>query len=148
MLSERIGHSLQSEMLVTAPPRASVLEAAELMLRHGVGAVLVVEDDLLVGIFTERDAVFRVLAPGRDPRVVRLEQVMTRQPVTVGPEATFGYAMLLMLEHGFRRLPVLEDGRPIGLVTARNALDPELEDFISEEHRREALARSGGGSED
>jgi len=52
--------------------------------------------------------------------------------------------MLLMLDHGFRRMPVVEEGRVVGLVTARNALDPDLEDLIAEERRRESL-RSGGG---
>jgi CBS domain-containing protein len=139
MFSERIGHSMKSEKLVTTASQASVFEVAELMLRHGVGAVLVVEGGSLIGIFTERDAVFRVLAAGRDARAVRVGEVMTPQPVTVGPEASFGHAMLLMHERGFRHVPVVEDGRLVGIVSARDALDPELEDFICEERRREAL---------
>jgi CBS domain-containing protein len=139
MFSERIGHSMKSEKLVTTRSQASVFEVAELMLRHGVGAVLVVEDGSLLGIFTERDAVFRVLAAGRDAHAVRVGEVMTPQPVTVGPEASFGHAMLLMHERGFRHVPVVEDGRLVGIVSARDALDPELEDFICEERRREAL---------
>ena len=139
MLSERIGHSMKSEKLVTTASQASVFEVAELMLRHGVGAVLVVEGGSLIGIFTERDAVFRVLAAGRDAPAVRVGEVMTPQPVTVGPEASFGHAMLLMHERGFRHVPVVEDGRLVGIVSARDALDPELEDFICEERRREAL---------
>jgi CBS domain-containing protein len=139
MFSERIGHSMKSEKLVTTASQASVFEVAELMLRHGVGAVLVVEDGSLLGIFTERDAVFRVLAAGRDAHAVRVGEVMTPQPVTVGPEASFGHAMLLMHERGFRHVPVVEDGRLVGIVSARDALDPELEDFICEERRREAL---------
>jgi CBS domain-containing protein len=139
MLSERIGHSMKSEKLVTTASQASVFEVAELMLRHRVGAVLVVEGGSLIGIFTERDAVFRVLAAGRDAHTVRVGEVMTPQPVTVGPEASFGHAMLLMHERGFRHVPVVEDGRLVGIVSARDALDPELEDFICEERRREAL---------
>ena len=64
---------------------------------------------------------------------------MTPRPVTVAPEATFGRAMLVMHEHHFRHLPVVEDGKPIGIVSARDALDPELEDFVCEERRRESL---------
>jgi CBS domain-containing protein len=139
MFSERIGHSMKSEKLVTTASQASVFEVAELMLRHRVGAVLVVEGGSLIGIFTERDAVFRVLAAGRDAHAVRVGEVMTPQPVTVGPEASFGHAMLLMHERGFRHVPVVEDGRLVGIVSARDALDPELEDFICEERRREAL---------
>ena len=139
MLSERIGHSMRSDKLVTTASQASVFEIARLMLEHDVGATLVVEDGSLLGIFTERDALFRVLAEGRDPRAVSVGEVMTPQPVTVGPEVSFGYAMVLMHERGFRHLPIVEGGRVIGIVSARDALDPELEDFICEERRRESL---------
>jgi CBS domain-containing protein len=63
---------------------------------------------------------------------------MTREPLTVAPEATLGHALALMHERGFRHLPVVRDGRPVGIVCARNALDPELEDFIVEAHRRQS----------
>ena len=139
MLTERIGLLLGRENMVTAPPRANVFDAARLMLEHGASAVVVVEDGLLTGILTEHDVVLRVVAAGRDPRSVGVEEVMTRDPVTIGPEETFGRAMTLMHEHHFRHLPVVENGKPIGVVLARDALDPELEDFICEERRREAL---------
>jgi CBS domain-containing protein len=61
---------------------------------------------------------------------------MTPAPVTIDPERSFGHAMALMQEHHCRHLPVVENGRPIGIVSARNALDPELEDFVCEERRR------------
>ena len=138
MLRERIGHST-ADQVVTMPPHASVLDAAQLMLRRGVGAVVVIDGGVLAGIFTERDAVFRVIAPCLDPAAVSLADVMTREPVTIDPGSTFGQAMLLMRDHGFRRLPVVEDGRVIGIVTASNPLDPELEDFVSEARRRESL---------
>ena len=138
MLRERIGHSTSGQV-VTTSIQATVLEVARLMVSRDAGAVMVVEGDALIGIFTERDAVFRVLSQALDPRRVTVGEVMTPRPVTIGPEATFGQAMLTMLDHGFRRLPVVEDGRVVGLVTARNALDPDLEDFICEERRREAL---------
>ena len=62
------------------------------MARKNVGAVLVVEDESLVGIFTERDGVFRVIAKGRDPRATLLAEVMTAAPKTVDPEQPYGYA--------------------------------------------------------
>jgi len=139
MLSERIGLSLGREKMVTASPRATVFEASRLMLDNGASAVVVVEERRVTGILTEHDVVFRVVAAGRDPCAVRIDEVMTRDPVTVGPEETFGRAMALMQLHRFRHLPVVEDGRLIGVVLARGALDPELEDFICEERRREAL---------
>lgn len=141
MLSLPIGSLLEPRRLVVAPPEASAADAAVLMKDGNVGAVLVVEDGRLVGIFTERDAVYRVMAAGRDPRRTTLAEVMTRDPVTVSPEESFGWALLLMHERGFRHAPVVADGRPIGVVSARHALDPDLEEFAAEAERRKAIRR-------
>jgi len=142
MFSLPVRSILGQHRLVTATPATSVSQAAELMARRQVGAVVVVEDEHLVGIFSERDAVFRVVACGLEPATTPLAAVMTPAPVTIGPERTFGHAMSLMQAHGCRHLPVVENGRPIGIVSARNALDPELEDFVCEERRRrQFLAR-------
>jgi CBS domain-containing protein len=99
--------------------------------------VMVVEQERLIGIFTERDALFRVIARGLDPRTTRLVEVMTAEPHTVGPDTHYGHALLIMQENGFRHVPVIENGKPIGIVNSRNALDPELEEFASEANRRE-----------
>jgi CBS domain-containing protein len=142
MFSLPVRSILGRHRLVTATPATSVSQAAELMARRQVGAVVVVEDEHLVGIFSERDAVFRVVACGLEPATTPLAAVMTPAPVTIGPERTFGHAMSLMQAPGCRHLPVVENGRPIGIVSARNALDPELEDFVCEERRRrQFLAR-------
>jgi CBS domain-containing protein len=140
MLREPIGHSMRDQVVMVEPD-VDVLEVARLMMAREAGAVLVMRDGVLAGIFTEQDAVFRVLAAGLDPRTVRVGTVMTPQPLTIGSEATLGQAMLVMLHHGFRRLPVLENGAVVGLVTARSALDPELEELVAEQRRRESLHR-------
>ncbi|MBK9243321.1 MAG: CBS domain-containing protein [Burkholderiales bacterium] len=139
MLSQPVRSIIGQHGFVTAPPSATVRQAAELMARRHVGAVVVVEDDHLVGIFSERDAVFRVVARGLEPATTPLAQVMTPAPVTIGPERSFGHAMAVMQQHHCRHLPVVEDGRPIGIVSARNALDPALEDFVCEERRRRSF---------
>jgi CBS domain-containing protein len=141
MLSEPVANLLEPRRLVVAGPRASISEAARLMKDNEVGAVLVLQDGRLVGIFTERDAVYRVMAPGRDPTATTLGEVMTREPKTVAPDETFGYALLLMHENGFRHAPVVENGRPVGVVSARLALDPELEEFTAEAERRRHIRR-------
>jgi|SRR4051794_26378891 CBS domain-containing protein len=138
MLSQPIGTLEETGNVVSAPPRTSVAEAAASMLAHRVSAVVVVEAGLLVGIFTEHDIVSRVIATGREAATVLLGDVMTPNPLTLGPEATLGRALVLMRELGVRHLPVVVDRRPIGMVCARDALDPELEDFISEEVRRKS----------
>lgn len=139
MYSERIRNVIQRNKTLVAPPSATVQAAAELMARKKAGAVLVVDDGRLVGIVTERDVVFRVMAQRRDPQSTLLTQVMTPDPVTVGPDELFGQALQLMHAHHFRHLPVVEDGAPIGIVSARIALDPELEEFVSEAQRRKSL---------
>jgi CBS domain-containing protein len=136
MLSQSVRSLIAKHGFVAVPPSATVRQAAELMAEGHIGAVVVVEDDHLVGIFSERDAVFRVVAQGLEPTTTPLAEVMTPAPVTIEPDRSFGHAMALMQAHGCRHLPVVENGRPIGIVSARNALDPELEDFVCEERRR------------
>jgi CBS domain-containing protein len=141
MLGLPIKSVLEPRKLVVAAPHTTVTEAARLMKEGKVGAVLVVEEGRLVGIFTERDALFRVIAPGLDPARTELRGVMTRDPTTVAPDETFGYALLLMHERGFRHTPVVENGRPVGVVSARHALDPDLEEFAAEAERRKHIRR-------
>ena len=139
MYSTRIRLVMQDEQLLTAASETTVSAAAHLLARSPVGAIVVVDEGRVVGIFTERDAVLRVLAPGVDPQATLLAQVMTRDPLTINPDQLYGQALRLMHERGFRHLPVVEDGKPVGIVCARDALDPELEEFVSEARRREAL---------
>ena len=144
MLSLRIRDVMEQKALITAAPDTTVSKAAQLMARRKVGAVLVLEHNVLVGIFTERDVVFRVIAQGREARTTLLSEVMTVRPQTVDPDKSFGYALLLMHEHGFRHLPVVENDRLLGIVSARNALDPDLEEFVAESQRRKQIQREGG----
>ena len=135
---------MERKKLITAPPDTTVSKAVKLMARRKVGAVLVVDQESLVGIFTERDAAFRVIAQDRDANVTRLADVMTPAPQTIDSRKSFGYALLVMHENGFRHLPVVENGKTVGIVSARNALDPDLEEFVAESHRREHILRERG----
>lgn len=130
---------MEKRNFLMAPPDTTVSKAAELMASKNVGAVMVVDNERLVGIFTERDAVFRVIARGRDTRTTQLADVMTVDPKTVDPNRSFGYALLMMHENGFRHVPVIENGKPIGIVSSRNAMDPDLEEFVSEAQRRKHI---------
>ncbi len=133
---------MERRKLLIATSTTTVLAAAKSMADKKVGAILVVDDERLVGIFTERDALFRVLARGLAPATTMVGDVMTREPKTIAPGKTFGHAMLLMHEGGFRHLPVVDNGKPVGIVSARDALDPELEEFVFEERRRKQLQES------
>jgi len=145
MYDRPVSELLDPKKVLIASAATRVIDAAKLMAKSKVSAVLVVEDARLVGIFTERDAVHRVIAKRRDPRLTTLADVMTRDPRTVSPDETFGYAMLLMHEHGFRHLPVVQGTAPVGIISARKALDPDLEEFVSEAQRRASIQRYARG---
>ena len=132
MSHRSIGSIIEGQELVTAPGSATVTEAARLMREKAVGAVMVLDEGRLVGVFTERDALFRVVAESRDVQTTCLSEVMTRNPRTVSPDMAFNDALHIMHEGGFRHVPVVRDGRPVGMISCRDALGPELEDFIYE----------------
>jgi CBS domain-containing protein len=144
VFEQRIRYVMERRKVVMAPPETSALAATRLMAKRKVGAVLVVKGKRLVGIFTERDAVVRVMARGLDPKATLLKDVMTPAPQTMSPDALFGHALLVMHENGFRHIPVVEGGVPVGVVSSRQALDPEMEEFISEAQRRKHLRRQLG----
>jgi CBS domain-containing protein len=136
MFTQPVGTVMGRKRLVTASPETTVRKAAELMARKKIGAIMVVKLKRLVGIFTERDALFAVIARRRDPETTRLADVMTTSPQTIDPDKSFGYALIVMHEKGFRHLPVVKEGELIGIVSVRNALDPDLEEFVHESQRR------------
>jgi len=121
-----------SQEAVTAGADITVEAAAQLMKRHRIGALLVIDGGRLAGIFTERDALFRVMAEGRDPAKTRIAEVMTVNPRTISPDRPFGHALHLMYEGEFRHVPVVEDGRALGMVSTRDALEPDLRQFIAD----------------
>lgn len=131
---------LRNQKLVTATPGMSVREAARLMAREKKGALPVVESGRLVGIFTERDALARVLAAGLDADAVKLSEVMTRDPRTIAADRPLNHALHMMFEGGFRHIPVVDGGRVIGVVSARDALGPEMTQFEKELNQRDDLA--------
>jgi len=134
-----IRNLIASQNPVIAEADMTVTEAARRMKERRVGALLVMREDRLAGIFTERDALFRVIAEGRDPATTRLVEVMSANPRTISPDRPFGHALHMMHEGGFRHVPVVEEGKPVGVVSARDALGPELEAFVSELGEREHI---------
>ena len=139
MTQRTIRHIIEGQEPVTATAGMTVGETARLMRQHKIGAVMVVENDRLVGVFTERDAAFRVVAEERDGRATKLGDVMTRNPQTLSPDQPFLHALEMMYRGGFRHVPVVENGHPIGMVSARDALGPELEAFVYEMLRQEQI---------
>jgi CBS domain-containing protein len=139
-MQRAIRSMIEDQKPVTANADITVAAAARLMKERRVGAILVLKKGKLAGIFTERDAVFRVVAEGRDPAGTRIAEVMTANPRTITPDRPFGHALHLMYEGGFRHVPVVDDGRPIGVVSSRDALGPDLKQFIADLDTRTHIA--------
>jgi CBS domain-containing protein len=114
-----------------ADANQTVMEVAQAMVARNIGAVPVLEDGLLVGIFSERDLMRRVVTEGRDAQSTRVAEVMTDDPLTVSPSENPETCMILMRRHGFRHLPVCEGKRLLGIISLRDLL---LHDLNEKDH--------------
>jgi CBS domain-containing protein len=110
---------IMTKELISVGSGATVAEAATVMGERKVGSALVVDDDELVGIFTERDIV-RALSQDFDAPGHPITHWMTRDPATITPETTVKEALDIMLTRGFRHLPVLDGSTPVGMVSMRD----------------------------
>ena len=124
----------------TVAPNNSIRECAFIMKEWKSSAVLVVDGDQLLGIFTERDIVFRCVALSCPLDTIQVAHVMTKDPQTIHCDRPFGHALHLMYEGGFRHLPVIDHcGRPVGLLAAHDALDADGLQMEQELVRREEV---------
>ncbi len=114
--------------LLTVTPDTTVIAAAEQMNSKGTGSVLVIEEGMLVGIFTERDLMRRVVAVRLDPAATTVRQVMTTALVTASPEATISDCGALMSERRIRHLPVVQADHVLGVITTGDLLAWELKE--------------------
>lgn len=114
----RLSDIIYNQHPVTLSPSASVKEACKCMRESRTGSILVTDPSgRLLGIFTGRDAVGRVLADGKDPAQTTLDSVMTRNLSTMSPDKNAIEALRLMWDGGFRHIPVVKDGRLLGIVS-------------------------------
>lgn len=127
-LLERKGPALH-----TVPSIYTIAETVAEMNRHRIGCMLVLDGERLTGIFTERDVLRRVVGAGRDPQIMRVADVMTKNVVTISDEATVEDAMEMFAEKRCRHLPVLSQGRLRGLISIG-----DISRWMAESHRSEA----------
>jgi CBS domain-containing protein len=102
---------------VTVSGDATLVEAAKAMAQQDIGPVLVEDGGRLFGILTDRDIVVRAIAEGRDPGSTTAREVCTESVVSLTPDQTVDEAIRLMREHDVRRVPVVQDGRPAGVIS-------------------------------
>jgi CBS domain-containing protein len=108
---------------ISFPPDAPVVEAARAMRDSDVGNVLVAEGDRITGIVTDRDIALRVVAAEKDPKKVKVSEICTGDVQCVTPDDSADKALQLMREHAVRRVPVVEGGQPVGIVTLGDLAD-------------------------
>ncbi len=106
------------DALYSVPADATVFRAVEVMVEGGVGSAMIMDHSRLVGVFTERDLMVRVIYPGLDPKTTPIRDVMTREIATVAPTITVSEAMTLCTEKRFRHLPVFDGDTLLGVVSA------------------------------
>jgi len=134
LIKNRQTHTVQDEQ--------TVFEAARFMVERNIGAVPVLRDGKLVGIFSERDIMKRVVAQAHDPRTTKVSDIMTKDPVTVTPESSDEECMRLMRDHNCRHLPICEDKKLWGLISLRDLLAHHVEEKEEEARHLKAYIHS------
>ena len=128
-MSERtVSQSMAQRHVISVLPTATVYAAACVMTRTNSSSVLVIDaGNTMLGIVTERDMITRVLAKALNPATTLVSEIMTRNPRCVGPDVLVSDAVLIMIERGFRHLPIMGEGsRILGVFSVRDALPREI----------------------
>jgi CBS domain-containing protein len=137
-----ISDLLRNQVTVFAEVQQTVLEAVKLMVEHNIGAVPVLQDGQLVGIFSERDLMSRVVAEGKDAAHTKVSAVMTEDPLTIAPNDNLETCMTLMKRHGFRHLPVCSGREVKGVISLRDILLQNLDEKDDEVRMMRAYLHS------
>ncbi len=133
MTERTVFQSMSHRHVVSLLPQASVWEAACVMTKANCGSVLIIDaSGAMVGIVTERDLMTRVLAKALNPQATLVSDIMTHGPLCVGPETKVSQAVLIMIERGFRHLPIVTSAAKIlGVFSVRDALPREIGTAVS-----------------
>ena len=119
---DTVGNIVKNRSVFTVQRGQTVIEAVQFMVEKGVGAVAVLNDDRLVGIFSERDLMKRVVAKGLDPQQVKIEQVMTSNLVTAHPSESYEACLAKMQSHSIRHLVIASGERLVGVISLRDLM--------------------------
>jgi len=143
MKHRSVSEMVRDQVVIALPPDVTAREAAGVMANRRIGAVLITQDGLLLGIFTERDMVARVVALGLDPDKTELSAVMTPKPRTVDQGASTAEALRTMQQGGFRHLPVTKRGRIAGILSLRDFASSDLLEIERAQDLERAIAEGG-----
>jgi CBS domain-containing protein len=133
MTERTVFQSISQRHVVSVTPSSTVFTAASVMTRANCGSVLIIDNSsTLLGIVTERDLMTRVLAKSLDPNTTTVAEIMTHSPHCVAPETRVTDAVLIMIERGFRHLPIVTQANKIlGVFSVRDAMPQELQEAES-----------------
>ncbi len=138
----RICDLIKSQEMYQGEMGDTVLQTVQAMVERNIGAIPVLHNGTLVGIFSERDLMRRVVAEGRDPRSTCMAEVMTADPLTINMNEDLATCMALMRRHNFRHLPVCHEGQLIGMVSLRDILLHDLDEKDDEVRMMRAYIHS------
>jgi CBS domain-containing protein len=129
MTERTVFQSISQRHVLSVSPTATVHAAASVMTRANCGSVLIVDiSGKLLGIVTERDLMTKVLARSMDPQTTTMTEIMTRNPYCVTPDTKVTDAVLMMIERGFRHLPIVShDNKILGVFSSRDAMPQEMQ---------------------
>lgn len=113
---------VMNEEILTTTKEITIKNTARLMTKKRIGGLLVLENDKLIGIITERDILGKVVARGEDPRIKKVDEIMTPNPITIQDDDTIEKAVELMTENKIKKLPVMHEDRLVGIVTASDII--------------------------
>lgn len=125
---KKIGEIVAGREVYFVRTGQTILDVTQYMSEKNVGAVLVLDGERTVGIFSERDGLKRVLAPGLDPAKIKVEEVMTRELITADPSESYEDCLRKMKQLNIRHLPVVKSGQLLGLVSLRDLLIVDLDE--------------------
>jgi len=119
---DTVGSIVKNRGVFTVQRGQTVIEAVQFMVEKGIGAVAVLNEDRLVGIFSERDLMKRIVAKGLDPQQVKIEQVMTSNLVTAHPSESYEACLAKMQSHSIRHLVIASGERLVGVISLRDLM--------------------------
>jgi CBS domain-containing protein len=125
-------------------PDASVLDALKRLEEKNVGALVVMKGERLVGIFSERDYARRMILHGRSSKETAVREVMTPEVFTIAPDATSGECMVHMTDRHIRHLPVIENGRVVGVISIGDVVRAVIDDLRFTIRQLEGYIRTAG----
>ena len=137
-----VGQIVKRKAIIVKPDD-TVHKVAKILARNKVGSAVVLDSDEIVGVGTDRDILDKVVAKGRDPKKVKVREIMTKNPVTIEDDYTISDAIDKMMDKGVRRLLVTRLGKPIGFVTAADLLTA-MNTYNNEEEETEEEAEVYG----